>query len=394
MYIFHQREVPLSEGSLMEVYLDNSATTPVCPEAVDAVNNVLTNCWGNPSSLHFGGIEAAEVLENARRSIARRLSCDESEIYFTSGGTESNNIAVFGAAHAFRSKGMRVITTSVEHPSVEEPFKQLENEGYDVVRLHVDEQGRFDERQLYAAVNTSTSLISIMAVNNEVGTIQAVEKARIAVKKFNAPALIHCDAVQAFGKIPLKPYAMGVDLMTISSHKIHGPKGAGALFIKKGSRLAHHVFGGGQEHGIRPGTEPLPAIAGFGAAADALPDLSIQLAKTAALRDYMLEQIESMDGIVLNSPRDALPYVTNVSVVGIPSEVMVNYLSEMGIYVSGGSACAKGHKSRVLQSMKLDGARINSAIRISLSRYTTKDEIDYLIQGISSAQKSIMKRIK
>ena len=233
-----------------------------------------------------------------------------------------------------------------------------------------------------------------MAVNNEVGTIQAVEKARIAVKKFNAPALIHCDAVQAFGKIPLKPYAMGVDLMTISSHKIHGPKGAGALFIKKGSRLAHHVFGGGQEHGIRPGTEPLPAIAGFGAAADALPDLSIQLAKTAALRDYMLEQIESMDGIVLNSPRDALPYVTNVSVVGIPSEVMVNYLSEMGIYVSGGSACAKGHKSRVLQSMKLDGTRINSAIRISLSRYTTKDEIDYLIQGISSAQKSIMKRIK
>lgn len=378
----------------MEAYLDNSATTPVCPEAVNAVTGALTTYWGNPSSLHFGGIEAAEVLEKSRRSIAKRLSCDESEIYFTSGGTESNNIAVFGAAHAYRSKGMRIITTSIEHPSVEEPFKQLEMQGYDVVRLNVDSEGRFDERQLYAAVNTSTSLISIMAVNNEVGTIQAVEKARIAVKKFNAPALIHCDAVQAFGKIPLKPYAMGVDLMTISSHKIHGPKGAGALFIKKGSRLAHHVFGGGQEHGIRPGTEPLPAIAGFGAAADALPDLSIQLAKTAALRDYMLEQIESMDGTVLNSPRDALPYVTNVSVVGIPSEVMVNYLSEMGIYVSGGSACAKGHKSRVLQSMKLDGTRINSAIRISLSRYTTKDEIDYLIQGISSAQKSIMKRIK
>ena len=378
----------------MEAYLDNSATPPVCPEAVNAVTGALTTYWGNPSSLHFGGIEAAEVLEKSRRSIAKRLSCDESEIYFTSGGTESNNIAVFGAAHAYRSKGMRIITTSIEHPSVEEPFKQLEMQGYDVVRLNVDSEGRFDERQLYAAVNTSTSLISIMAVNNEVGTIQAVEKARIAVKKFNAPALIHCDAVQAFGKIPLKPYAMGVDLMTISSHKIHGPKGAGALFIKKGSRLAHHVFGGGQEHGIRPGTEPLPAIAGFGAAADALPDLSIQLAKTAALRDYMLEQIESMDGIVLNSPRDALPYVTNVSVVGIPSEVMVNYLSEMGIYVSGGSACAKGHKSRVLQSMKLDGTRINSAIRISLSRYTTKDEIDYLIQGISSAQKSIMKRIK
>lgn len=378
----------------MEAYLDNSATTPVCPEAVNAVNSALTTYWGNPSSLHFGGIEAAEILEKSRRSVAKRLSCDESEIYFTSGGTESNNIAVFGAAHAYRSKGMRIITTSVEHPSVEEPFKQLEMQGYDVVRLNVDSEGRFDERQLYAAVNTSTSLISIMAVNNEVGTIQAVEKARIAVKKFNAPALIHCDAVQAFGKIPLKPYAMGVDLMTVSSHKIHGPKGAGALFVKKGSRLAHHVFGGGQEHGIRPGTEPLPAIAGFGAAADALPDLSIQLAKTTALRDYMLEQFDSMQGIKINSPRDALPYVTNISVIGIPSEVMVNYLSEMGIYVSGGSACAKGHKSRVLQSMKLDSTRINSAIRISMSRYTTKDEIDYLIQGISSAQKSIMKRIK
>lgn len=378
----------------MEAYLDNSATTPVCPEAVSAVNSALTTYWGNPSSLHFGGIEAADILEKSRRSIAKRLSCDESEIYFTSGGTESNNIAVFGAAHAYRSKGMRIITTSVEHPSVDEPFKQLEAQGYDVVRLNVDSQGRFDERQLYAAVNTSTSLISIMAVNNEVGTIQAVEKARVAVKKFNAPALIHCDAVQAFGKIPLKPYAMGVDLMTVSSHKIHGPKGAGALFVKKGSRLAHHIFGGGQEHGIRPGTEPLPAIAGFGAAADALPDLSIQLAKTTALRDYMLERFASIDGITVNSPSNALPYVTNISVLGIPSEVMVNYLSEMGIYVSGGSACAKGHKSRVLQSMKLDSSRINTAIRISISRYTTKEEIDYLIQGITSAQKSIMKRIK
>lgn len=394
MYIFHQRGVPLTEGSLMEVYLDNSATTPVCPEAVEAVNNVLTNCWGNPSSLHFGGIEAAEILENSRRSIARRLSCDESEIYFTSGGTESNNIAIFGAAHAFRSKGMRVITTSVEHPSVEEPFKQLENQGYDVVRLHCDENGRFDERQLYAAVNTSTSLISIMAVNNEVGTIEAVEKARLAVKRYNAPALIHCDAVQAFGKIPLKPYSMGVDLMSISSHKIHGPKGAGALFIKKGSRIAHHIFGGGQEHSVRPGTEPLPAIAGFAAAADALPDINVQLARMADLRDYLVRRLKELDSVEINSPADALPYIVNVSVLGIPSEVMLNYLSEMNICVSGGSACAKGHKSRVLTAMKLDSQRISSALRISLSRYNTKEEIDYLIQGIASAQKAIMRRLK
>lgn len=376
----------------MEAYLDNSATTPVCPEAVKAVNNVLTNYWGNPSSLHYGGIEAAQVLDNARHSIARTLSCDDDEIIFTSGGTEANNLAVFGAAHAYRSRGMRIIISSVEHPSVNEPVNQLEKQGYDVIRLHTDKEGRFDERQLLAAVNSATSLISIMAVNNEVGTIQAVEKIKQAVRRFNAPALIHCDAVQAFGKIPLKPSALGIDLMTVSSHKIHGPKGAGALYVRKGIKIAPHIFGGGQEQGRRPGTEPLPAIAGFAAAADALPDIRIQLEKTTQLRDYMLGRLSELNNIVVNSPEDALPYVTNISVLGIPSEVMLNYLSEMNVYVSGGSACSKGKRSRVLSAMNLEQERINSAIRISFSRYTTKAEIDYLIEGISSAQKSIMKR--
>lgn len=377
----------------MEAYLDNSATTPVCPEAIEAVNHTLTKCWGNPSSLHFGGIEASEVLEKARHSIARKLSCEDSEIYFTSGGTESNNIAIFGAAHAFRPKGMRIITTAIEHPSVEEPMKQLEKEGYDVVRLNVDKDGHFDERQLYAAVNTSTSLISIMAVNNEVGTIEAIDKIKTAVRKYNAPALIHCDAVQAFGKIPLKPHALGVDLMTVSSHKIHGPKGAGALFVNKGSRLATTVFGGGQEKGIRPGTEPLPAIAGFGAAADTIKDIDVNLRIVTRLRDYMIARLVEVGGVSINSPADALPYVTNISVNGIPSEVLLNFLSEMGIYISSGSACAKGHKSRVLSEMGLDSTRINSAVRISLSRYTTKEEIDYFIQGIEDA-KRVMRRMK
>ncbi|MBQ8228834.1 MAG: cysteine desulfurase [Clostridia bacterium] len=377
----------------MEAYLDNSATTPVCPEAIEAINNTLTKCWGNPSSLHFGGIEASEVLENARHSIAKKLSCEDSEIFFTSGGTESNNIAIFGAAHAYRPKGMRIITTSIEHPSVEEPMKQLEKEGYDVVRLNVDKNGHFDERQLNAAVNTSTSLISIMAVNNEIGTIEAIEKVKSAVRKYNAPALIHCDAVQAFGKIPLKPHALGIDLMSISSHKIHGPKGAGALFIKKGSRIASTVFGGGQEKGIRPGTEPLPAIAGFGAAADAIKDIDVNLRIATQQRDYLISRLVELGGVVINSPVDALPYVTNISVTGIPSEVLLNYLSEMGIYISSGSACSKGHKSRVLTEIGLDSQRINSAVRISISRYTTKQEIDYFIQGVASAQKS-MRRMK
>ncbi len=376
----------------MEAYLDNSATTPLCREAVDRINYALTSCWGNPSSLHSHGIAASELLEESRRAIANKLSCESDEIYFTSGGTESNNIAVLGAANSMKRRGSRIITTSVEHSSIDETVQYLESQGFDVIRLRVNENGLIDERQLYAATNPSVVLISIMYVNNEVGTIQPVEFAkRAAVHAGATNAIIHCDAVQAFGKVQLKPYNMGVDLMSISSHKIHGPKGAGALFVKKGTRLALHSFGGLQEGKIRPGTEPLPAIAGFGAAAAALPDYTQSLHHAMQIRDYLLSGLSSMEGIAVNSPANALPYVTNISVLGIPSEVMLNYLSDMGIYVSSGSACSKGHKSRVLKAMNLNEARINSALRISISRYTTKEEIDLLLQGIDSAQKTMRK---
>lgn len=376
----------------MEAYLDNSATTPLCKESVDKINYALTTCWGNPSSLHQQGIAASELLEESRRIIANRLSCESDEIYFTSGGTESNNIAVLGAANSMKRRGSRIITTSVEHSSVDETVKYLETQGFDVIRLRVNENGLIDERQLYAATNPSVVLISIMYVNNEVGTIQPVEFAkRAAVHAGASNALIHCDAVQAFGKVQIKPYNMGVDLMSISSHKIHGPKGAGALFVKKGTRLAPHNFGGLQEGKIRPGTEPLPAIAGFGAAAAALPDYTQSLHHAMQIRDYLVERVSQMSDVVVNSPLNALPYVTNISVLGIPSEVMLNYLSNMGIYVSSGSACSKGHKSRVLRAMNLSEARINSALRISISRYTTKEEIDYLLYGIDSAQKTMRK---
>ena len=376
----------------MEAYLDNSATTPLCREAVDKINYALTDCWGNPSSLHANGIAASELLEDSRRAIAQKLSCDSSEIFFTSGGTESNNIAVLGAANSMKRRGSRIITTSVEHSSVDETVTYLESQGFDVIRLRVNESGMIDERQLYAATNPSVVLVSIMYVNNEVGTIQPVEFAkRAAIHAGATNAIIHCDAVQAFGKVQLKPYNMGVDLMSISSHKIHGPKGAGALFVKKGTRLAPHNFGGLQESKIRPGTEPLPAIAGFGAAAAALPDYTESLHRAMQVRDYLVSNISSMKNVVVNSPANALPYVTNISVLGIPSEVMLNYLSNMGIYVSSGSACSKGHKSRVLKAMNLSEDRINSALRISISRYTTKEEIDYLLYGIDSAQKTMRK---
>ena len=377
----------------MEAYLDNSATTQPCKEAVEKMNFALRTCWGNPSSLHSKGIAASELLEEARNNIAKKLSCESDEIFFTSGGTESNNIAVFGAANAQRRRGSRIITTSIEHSSVEECVKALENQGYDVVRLRVNERGVIDERQLYAATNPSVVLISMMYVNNEVGSIQPVEFAKRAVVHSGANALIHCDAVQAFGKVQLKPYNMGVDLMTVSSHKIHGPKGAGALFVKKGTKLVQHSFGGLQENKIRPGTEPLPAIAGFGAAAAAIPDYSESLRYVTDLRNYMVAKLRTIEGVRINSPENALPYITNISVEGIPSEVMLNYLSGLGICISSGSACSKGHKSRVLKAMNLSEDVINTALRISLSVFTTKEELDYLIGGIVSARKT-MRRLK
>ena len=373
----------------MEAYLDNSATTQPCKEAVEKMNYALRTCWGNPSSLHSKGIAASELLEEARNNIAKKLSCESDEIFFTSGGTESNNIAVFGAAYAQRRRGSRIITTSIEHSSVEESVKALENQGYDVVRLRVNERGVIDERQLYAATNPSVVLISMMYVNNEVGSIQPVEFAKRAVVHSGANALIHCDAVQAFGKVQLKPYNMGVDLMTVSSHKIHGPKGAGALFVKKGTKLVQHSFGGLQENKIRPGTEPLPAIAGFGAAAAAIPDYSESLKYVTDLRNYMVAKLRTIEGVRINSPENALPYITNISVEGIPSEVMLNYLSGLGICVSSGSACSKGKASHVLARMGLDRKRLDSPLRISFSRFTTVQQIDALIAGIKEGKKVI-----
>lgn len=373
----------------MEAYLDNSATTQPCKEAVDKMNYALKTCWGNPSSLHAKGIAASELIEDSRRNIAKALSCESSEIYFTSGGTESNNIAVFGAANAQKRRGSRIITTSIEHSSIEESVKALENQGYDVVRLRVNERGVIDERQLYAATNPSVVLISMMYVNNEIGSIQPVEFAKRAVTHSGANALVHCDAVQAFGKVQLKPYNMGVDLMSISSHKIHGPKGAGALFVKKGTRLVQHTYGGLQESKIRPGTEPVPAIAGFGAAAAAIPDCKQSLKYATELRDYMVSRLRAIDGVRINSPENALPYITNISVEGIPSEVMLNYLSGMGIYISSGSACSKGQQSGVLGEFGISGKRADGAVRISITAQTTEEELDEFAEALAEGMTKI-----
>ena len=377
--------------SIRECYLDNSATTKPCKKAVENMLYAVENCWGNPSSLHDKGIDADEMLLKARRAVAKSLSCDEKEIFFTSGGTEGNNLAIFGAAYKNRRKGNRVITTSVEHPSVGKAFDRLESEGFEVIRLKTDSFGRVSKDELFEAVNDKTILVSMMYVNNEVGAIEPVEEIARAVKLKNAPALIHIDAVQAYGKLPINVRKLGADLVTVSSHKIHGPKGVGALYIKNGTKLQPVADGGGQEKDIRPGTEPMPAIMGFMGAVESLT-VKESLEKITALRDSFVEKLKNTQGITVNSPDDALPYIVNISLQKLNSETVLNFMSGMGIYVSSGSACSKGHKSPVLTAMGLSDEIINSSLRVSLSKYTTEEELDFFTETAEKALRTLAKR--
>ena len=376
---------------MSECYLDNSATTKPCKKAVENMLYALETCWGNPSSLHDKGIEADELLLKARKAVASALSANEKEIYFTSGGTEGNNLAIFGAAYKNRRKGNRLITTAVEHPSVQKAFDRLQSEGFEVVRLKTDSFGRVSKEELYEAIDEKTVLVSMMYVNNEVGAIEPVEEIRKAVKLKNSPALIHVDAVQAFGKLPINVRTLGADLVTVSSHKIHGPKGVGAIYIRDGVKLQSVAVGGGQERDIRPGTEAMPAIAGFLGAVESLT-VKESLQKITELRDGFQEKLRGVEGITVNSPDDALPYIVNLSLNKLNSETVLNFMSGMGIYVSSGSACSKGHKSPVLTAMGLSDEIINSSIRVSLSRYTTKEELDLFVEASEKALKTLAKR--
>ncbi len=375
----------------MTAYLDNSATTKPCTGARQKMLYAIDECWGNPSSLHGKGIDADMLLLSARRAVAKSLSADEKEILFTSGGTESNNLAILGAAHAMKRKGNKVITSAVEHPSVLKCFDRLESEGFTTVQIPTDKRGLIDLEALEREIDESTVLVSIMAVNNEVGTIQPVDKIKSIIKRKSSPALFHIDAVQAYGKLPLNVKKLGADLMSISSHKIHGPKGAGALFVRNGTRLIPNALGGGQEKDLRPGTEPMVAIAGFFGAVEEL-NINKSLSEVTALRSSFINKLSAIEGVSINSPHDALPYIVNLSLSGLRSETVLNLLSSMGICVSSGSACAKGHKSYVLTAMGLSDKEIDSSLRVSLSRFTTQEELDYFISGITKAMNTIMKR--
>lgn len=369
----------------MSAYLDNSATTKPDEAVAKKVYEMLTEKFGNPSSFHKEGLEANMEVRGAREIIAKTLSCESDELIFTSGGTEANNLAIFGAVAANKRKGNRIVTTAIEHESVMEAVLELEKEGFEVIRLEPNKDGNITEEQIFEVVNSDTILVTMMYVNNEVGSILPVKTIKKAVTKANAPALIHIDCVQAYGKLEVRPSKLGADLVTITAHKIHGPKGVGALYIKKGVRIVPRIYGGEQEKKIRSGTEASPLIAGFGVAAGLIPNLKKQAEATKELNAYAREKLEAIEGVKINNSTDSSDYIINMYVpTFMTSQTVVQHLSsQYQVYVSNGSACAKGKKSHVLTAMKLGDKVIERSIRISFSRTSTKEDVDALVKAIS-----------
>ena len=367
---------------MTEHYLDNSATTPVLPSAAQKAADIMTEEYGNPSSLHSRGFRARQEMEAARAGIAARLGAKPEEIIFTSGGTEANNLAIFGAAEAKKRRGNRIVTTAAEHDSVRNPMRELEQQGFEVVYLKPDSTGNLPERYLMEAIDEKTILVSVMLTNNETGAIFPVQAASNAIRRKQSPALLHTDCVQAFGKLDFTPQKLGADLVTVSAHKLHGPKGAGALYVKKGVRILPRTFGGGQERNLRSGTESLPLICAFGEAVKELPKVSETLPKIEKLNAMLREGLSALPGVELNSPDNASPYILNFSAGAVRAETMLHFLSERGIFVSAGSACGKARPSHVLEAMGLPRERIASSIRVSFSRFTAEEDIAALLEAL------------
>lgn len=369
-----------------DIYLDNSATTRPYDEVVGHMADVASNTYGNPSSMHTLGIEAERLVKSARESLARALGADPREIYFTSGGTESNNMAIRGYLEGNPRKGRHIITTAIEHPSVLEVFKMLLKQGFSVDLIGVDSDGRIKLDELASKINGETALISMILVNNETGTVQPVDEVISIRDRLNAVTAVHIDAVQAFGKLRLNPAKMGVQLMSVSSHKIHGPKGVGALYAAKSARLKPLMYGGGQESLMRSGTENVPGIAGFGLAAETtLKNLEENYSIVTALkRSFILGLQESGLEHTVLSPEKSSPYILNVSFPGLKAEVLLHHLEERNIYVSTGSACSsrRNVRSHVLSSMGLAPGLIDGAVRFSFSAFNTEDEIKKTVTAL------------
>ena len=369
----------------MMVYLDNSATTAVCPAAAEKAVYMMTNCFGNPSSLHTLGFHAEQEMTAARRIAADWLGVKPAELVFTSGGTESNNLALFGATEAKKRQGRHVVTTAVEHSSIMAACTALEQAGWEITRLQPDAQGQITPAQVVEACRPDTVLVSVMMVNNETGARFRVENMVPAIRRKCPRALIHCDVVQAAGKLSLNLTRLGVDLASVSGHKLHAPKGVGLLYVRRGVRLVPRAAGGGQETGLRSGTEATPAIAALGAAIQSLPSPAEQDALYQRLRRRLMDGLADRADVRFHLPPDGVPYVIHLSVPGVRSETMLHFLAEREIYVSSGSACSKGKKSPVLTAMGLPDEDIDSALRISLGYTNTEEDIDAFVQALKLA---------
>ena len=368
----------------MEAYLDNSATTSCSKAATEKMVELLTQDYGNPSSLHMKGVIAEKYITEAKKKIAKTLKVEEKELVFTSGGTESNNLAIIGSALANKRAGMHVITTSIEHASVTNPFIWLSENGFEVTYLGVDAYGQIKLDELKDAIRPDTILVSIMHVNNEIGALQPIEEAGKVIKAANPKTLFHVDAIQSYGKMTIFPKKWNVDMLSVSGHKIHGPKGSGFLFIKDKTKVKTLIHGGGQQKGMRSGTENVPAIAGLAVASEEMyQNLEENRNHLFALRDYFIEEVEKLDGVTVNGKKDhdSAPHIVSVSIDGVRAEVILHTLEDRNIYVSAGSACSSNKPaiSSTLQSIGLKKELLDSTVRFSFSIHTTKEELDYAL---------------
>ena len=376
----------------MEVYLDNAATTRVCPEAADIAYKMMLYNYGNPSSTHTKGREAKAVLDNARKQLAAALDCAPSEVFFTSCGSEGDNWAIINGAESMRRKGMHVISSAVEHDAVRKSMDELKRRGFEVTMLSPEQDGSISPEAVIAALRPDTVLVSLMMVNNETGAVTDIAAVAKALKKAKSIALLHTDAVQGFMKVPFSAKKLGADMITVSGHKIHAPKGIGALYIKTGVKIKPYIIGGAQESGLRAGTEAMPQIAAFGKACEiAKSSMTDATERMAQLRQHAAEHIvaEMPEAVIIGG---GAPHILSVSLPGWRSEVLMNFLEARGIFVSRSSACKKGGRSHVLEAMGLPAEVIDGAVRISLSRYTTKDELDKLCSALKDAHDTLAHR--
>ena len=381
----------------MEAYLDNSATTRAFDEVAAVVAKTMTEEYGNASSVHHYGLVAAERVNDSREILAGTLKVDPSEILFTSGGTESDNLALIGVARANKWRGKHIITTMIEHPAISETTTYLEKEGFEITYLPVDDRGIISLDDLKNAIRPDTILVSVMFVNNEIGALEPIEEAGRIIKAVNKDTYFHVDAVQAYGKVLIRPRKMNIDLLSVSGHKIHGPKGTGFLYIKKGTKITPICYGGGQQKGMRSGTENVPGIVGLALAAKmCYQDFDSHIEKLYELKEYMISSLQNrLSDIKINGPecREGAPHIVSLSIKGLAAETVLNMLSSKGIYVSAGSACTSNnpHVSDTLKAIGLDRNLLESTIRISMSVLTTREEIDYFLDTLCSEVENMRK---